>query len=223
MQRWFLPTFLIIAVMFIASCSGHSIASFPTTSQKANDVFPVGNSNKTPSVRTTNTLFPIEAYQLPITAVEDLGVTGITPEVDIESYHLTIDGMVESPLSLSYSDVMEYPAVSQVVILICPDAFVDNAEWTGVPVSTLLNEVGVKPEANKVAFYSIDGYQRTLPIKDVLKDGVFLAYKVNGQILPLEHGYPFRLVVKDMNGDNWIKWVDHIEVIYIDPWSFESQ
>jgi DMSO/TMAO reductase YedYZ molybdopterin-dependent catalytic subunit len=223
MQRWFLPTFMIIAVMFIASCSGISTVSFPTTSQIVDDVPSTGNLNNTPPVPTTNTLSKIDAYQLPITGIEDLGVTGIAPEVDIENYHLTIDGMVESSLSLSYSDVMEYPAVSQVVILVCPDAFVDNAEWTGVPVSTLLNEAGVKPEANKVAFYSIDGYQRTLPIKDVLQDGVFLAYKVNGQILPLEHGYPLRLVVKDMNGDNWIKWVDHIEVIYIEPWSFESQ
>jgi DMSO/TMAO reductase YedYZ molybdopterin-dependent catalytic subunit len=204
-RRWFLSAFTIITVILVASCSGVSTVSLTTT--------PRGETSPTP-----NTPSPTDDYQMPVTAIEDLGITGYAPEVDIEEYRLIVDGLVESPLTLSYSDIMEYPAVSQFVYLVCPDAFVDYAEWTGVPMSTLLIKVGVKPEANQVTFTSLDGFERMLPIGDVLKDGVFLAYKVNGQVLPPEHGYPLRLVVKDKDGGNWIKWVDHIEVKYVEPW-----
>jgi sulfoxide reductase catalytic subunit YedY len=52
-----------------------------------------------------------------------------------------------------------------------------------------------------------------LPLEDVQKDGVFLAYKVDGQVLPLEHGYPLRLVAEGQYGSNWVKWLTHIEVM----------
>ena len=51
-----------------------------------------------------------------------------------------IEGLVETPLSLTYEEVLAYPAVTEVVLLICPGFFADNAEWAGVPVTTLLEE-----------------------------------------------------------------------------------
>jgi sulfoxide reductase catalytic subunit YedY len=155
----------------------------------------------------------VENSSLPITPVERLHTTGVAPEVDIVNYRLTVDGLVEVQLTLTYDAIMEYPTVSKVVLLVCPDFFVDNAEWTGVPMTTLLSEVDIKPQATQVAFYALDGYKRVLPIEEVRQDGVFLAHTVNGQILPDEHGYPLRLVVKGKYGDVWVKWVEHIEVI----------
>ena len=70
----------------------------------------------------------------------------------------------------------------------------------------------MKPNASKVVFYSIDGYQASLTIEEALVDEVFLAYNVNGQTLPPEHGYPLRLVVKGHYGANWVKWLERIEV-----------
>ena len=154
----------------------------------------------------------IDGYQFPLTAVEDLGVTGTAPEVDIDTYRLTIDGLVGKPLVLSYDDISRYPMFSEAAILDCPEVFTDVAEWTGVPVSTLLDEAHVDPRATQVSFYAIDGYQRTFPLAEVLRDGVFLALKVNGQVLPKEHGYPLRLVMEGKEGNNWIKWVNHIEL-----------
>jgi DMSO/TMAO reductase YedYZ molybdopterin-dependent catalytic subunit len=105
---------------------------------------------------------------------------------------------------------MLYPTVTQIVLLVCPNFFADNAEWTGVLVSTLLAEAGVMTQAKKITFYALDGYQRTLSLEEALSDGVFLAYTVDDQVLPLKHGYPLRLVVKGVFGDRWVKWVDHI-------------
>jgi sulfoxide reductase catalytic subunit YedY len=154
----------------------------------------------------------IDGYEFPITPVENLGITGLAPDVDIETYRLTIDGLVDTPLVLGYADISKYPMVSQTPILDCPGFFIDIAEWTGVPVSRLLADVRVLPEATQASFYAIDGYVRTFALADVLKDGVFLALKVNGQILPKEHGYPLRLVMEGKEGNNWIKWVNRIEI-----------
>ena len=151
---------------------------------------------------------------LPITPLEELHTTGVAPEVNIEDYRLVVDGLVETPLSLTYEAILAHPTVTEVVLLICPGFFTDNAEWTGVPVTTLLAEAGIKPEASKVTFHALGTeYQVVLPLDLVQHDGVFLAHTVNGQVLPSEHGYPLRLVVKGNYGYDWVKWVTRIEVV----------
>lgn len=155
----------------------------------------------------------VDNSNLPVTPIEDLHLTGEAPEVDIAQYRLIIDGLVETELSLTYDTLLEYPTVTGVVLLICPFIFADNAEWTGIPVTTLLAEVGIKPQATHLVFYSFDGhYKKTLLLEDIQHDGVFLAHTVNGQVLPVEHGFPLRLVVQGDYGNMWVKWVDRIEV-----------
>ncbi len=151
---------------------------------------------------------------LPVTPLEELHTTGVAPEVNIEDYRLVVDGLVETSLSLTYEAILAYPTVTEVVLLICPGFFTDNAEWTGVPVTTLLAEAGIKPEASKVTFHALGAeYQVVLPLDLVQQDGVFLAHTVNGQVLPAEHGYPLRLVVRGNYGYDWVKWVTRIEVV----------
>lgn len=153
----------------------------------------------------------VDNSKLPITSVEELNITGSPPDIDIVNYRLTVDGLVDSPLRLTYEEIMRYPTVTEVVLLICYGVFADNAEWTGVPVTTILAEAGVQPQASEVTFYA-DRYQVTFSLEEAQGDGVFLAHTVNGQILPKEHGYPIRLVAKGHYGSDWVKWVDRIEI-----------
>ena len=115
-------------------------------------------------------------------------------------------------MSLSLKDLKNYPAVTETILLICPAFFVDNAEWTGVEVKTLLEQAGVKDRAKEVLFIGLDGYRRTLTLEEVRGDGIFLAYIVNGQALPAEHGFPLRLVAKGKYGGFWIKWLKSMTV-----------
>lgn len=154
----------------------------------------------------------IDNSKFPITPVEDIHITGTTQDVDIASYNLTVDGLVDHPLALSYEELLQFTPVTRVVLLICPGAFVDNAQWTGVPVKTVLAKAGIQPEASQIFFHSTDGYDNALSLQDAQKDGVFLAYEVNGQTLPKEHGYPLRLVIEGQYGGKWVKWVNRIEV-----------
>lgn len=177
-------------------------------------------SNETQTIPTSTDLYQlvssdpakVDNSQLPITPVDQIHITGSAPDVDIASYRLVVDGLVDTPLSLTYESIMQYQTVTEVVLLICAGTFVDNAEWTGVPISTILTEAGIKQGASKVTFYSVDDYQVTFSLDVAGRDGTFLAHTVDGTILPKEEGYPLRLVVKGEWGSEWEKWVDHIEV-----------
>ena len=147
-----------------------------------------------------------------LTPIEELGITGIAQDVDIEQYRLTVRGLVAAPLSLTYEDILAYSPVSEVVVLNCPGYFVDVAEWTGVPLTAILDTAGIEAEATKITFSAVDGYRQVLSREHVQKHGVLLAYKVNGQTLPPEHGYPLRLVDPGSDGSAWIKWLENIEV-----------
>jgi DMSO/TMAO reductase YedYZ molybdopterin-dependent catalytic subunit len=148
----------------------------------------------------------------PITPIEELHITGSAPKIYSSHYHLTIDGLVNTPLILTYEELLAFPTVTNVALLTCRNFFCDNAEWTGVPVQTLLTNVSIKPGSNQVVFTAADGYQVTLPLEVMFRDDVFLAHTVNGQILPKEHGFPLRLVVTGEFGSKWIKWVERIEI-----------
>jgi DMSO/TMAO reductase YedYZ molybdopterin-dependent catalytic subunit len=151
-------------------------------------------------------------YTLPLTPIEELGITGVAQNVDIEKYRLIINGLVENPLSLTYQQILEYPPVTEIGVIDCPGYFLDIAEWTGVPLSTILAEAGIKPHATKLTFYSLDGYKQTLTLEHVSKYGIFLAYIVNEETLPREHGYPLRVVDNGSTGSAWVKWVETITV-----------
>lgn len=150
---------------------------------------------------------------LPITAVEDLHRTGRPQEYDINTYRLVVDGLVENRLSLSYEDLLNRPQVSELVLLICSGFFWDNATWTGTPLSLILEEAGVSPQATQIRVYAGDRYSRKIPLEEAMADGVFLAHEVNGEPLPPEHGYPIRLVARHQYGNVWVKWVERIEVM----------
>lgn len=219
-KRSALYIFLVVilgSVLFISSClpSQQGLVTIPSSEQD-------GQPPDEPAVEEppTDLSYLIERNpaevdnsELPLTPVEDLHLTGLKPKVDIEQYRLVVDGLVDKELALTYEEILNYPTVTSVVLLICPYFFADNAEWTGIPVTTLLAEAGIKPEASVVEFYSLDGhYTKTFFLEEIQDNGVFLAHTVNGQILPAEHGFPLRLVVTGEYGSLWVKWVDRIEV-----------
>ena len=219
--RWVVMTAIIILSLILAACASARISA-PSPTETLN-VTPTVAATPTPTATPQPSIdlsylansdpAEVDNSDLPVTPVDQLHITGTTPEVNMADYRLTVDGLVEKPLTLTYDDIVASPSVTEVVLLICPLTFVDNAEWTGVPVSTLLAEAGLKSGATKVEFQALDGYQNVLTLEDVQKDGVFLAYKVDGQLLPLEHGYPLRLVAEGQYGSNWVKWITHIEVM----------
>jgi DMSO/TMAO reductase YedYZ molybdopterin-dependent catalytic subunit len=153
----------------------------------------------------------LDTRNLDLTPVEAFGTMGVSDhKVDLNRWRLEIGGLVERPLKLSYAQVTEMSSITRDVLLICPGFFAYHARWKGVSVAKLLNMVGASPDVTHVSFSGPkEGYEKTerFPIADILSDKVFLAYGVNGSVLPKKHGFPLRLVAQDYYGGDWVKYV----------------
>ncbi|MDD1758353.1 MAG: molybdopterin-dependent oxidoreductase [Methanotrichaceae archaeon] len=166
---------------------------------------------------TSSHLAEVEAaeYQgvklMPLSAQGNNAIKG-TQRIDRETYRLKVTGLTERELNLSYSQILELPAYSELVYMPCVEGWGFNAKWTGFRVTDLLNITGLKPEANYVLFTSVDGYSTSLLLDYLRKDNILLAYGINDVTLPQDRGFPLQLVAKDKYGYKWAKWITRIEV-----------
>lgn len=136
--------------------------------------------------------------------------------VNMSTYRLEIGGLVTTPQSLTYNQVMALPDYRKVVTLHCVEGWDAKILWNGIKVGDLLREAGTLPDANTVIFYAYDGYSTSLPLDYIEKNDILLAYGMNNVTLPEDRGYPFQLVAEDKWGYKWIKWVTKIELSH-DP------
>jgi DMSO/TMAO reductase YedYZ molybdopterin-dependent catalytic subunit len=147
----------------------------------------------------------------------------LVPAVKAEDWSLRVHGMVERELTLSFDDVMARPLIEREVTLTCVSnevggEYVGNARWLGTPLRDLLEEAGVDPAADQVVSRSVDGFTAGSPTA-VLLDGrdAMLAFAMNGEPLPLEHGFPVRMVVPGLYGYvSATKWVVDLELTTFD-------
>jgi DMSO/TMAO reductase YedYZ molybdopterin-dependent catalytic subunit len=151
-----------------------------------------------------------------LTAIADQGNNALkgTQVIDRDSYVLTVDGLVEQPLSLSYADLQSYEQESWLMDLDCVEGWSFTAKWTGPSLSAILDEAQVKPEAIIAIFYTEDvptGYT-SLDLKYIRENGILLALRLNDLTLTPERGFPFQVVAKSKFGYKWAKWVTRIEL-----------
>ena len=128
-------------------------------------------------------------------------------------WRLTVDGMVDRPASFSLDQLKSYPRRSQITHLACEEGWSYIAEWIGVPLSYVLDAVGVKPQAKYVAYFSIEpDWWDSVDMADALHPQTFLAYGMNGNELPVPNGGPLRMRVPRHLGYKSVKFVTHLTV-----------
>jgi DMSO/TMAO reductase YedYZ molybdopterin-dependent catalytic subunit len=144
----------------------------------------------------------------PVRSVEDV------PDVPADDWLVTVDGLVETPVTIDRTAWDRLPRVSETVDFHCVEGWsVDDVRWGGVAPSLLLDQAVIKPEARYAVFYARGGvYLSSLPLETVRDAQTLLADSLAGQPLPAEHGGPLRLVVPRQLAYKSVKWVERIEL-----------
>ncbi len=152
----------------------------------------------------------------------------ILPRLYFGFWSLRIFGKVYNPLIIDKNDLLQLPTIDEYATLECvsntiniPGALISTAKWTGVTLATLLSRAAVTSGAKFVVFRCADGYSVGIPIDRALLPHALLAYKMNDELLPNEHGFPLRAIVPGKYGMMNAKWITEIEVvdhIYLGYW-----
>ncbi|WP_176308502.1 molybdopterin-dependent oxidoreductase [Micromonospora sp. NBS 11-29] len=143
----------------------------------------------------------------------------VVPQVDPVTWRLRIHGRVRNPIELSFDELLARPMVERYVTLACVSNevggdLIGNARWLGVPIKALLDEAGPEEGADQVVGRAVDGWTCGAPTA-VLRDGrdALLAVGMNGEPLPVEHGFPVRMVVPGLYGYvSACKWLTELEL-----------
>ncbi|MGH9284778.1 MAG: sulfite oxidase [Acidimicrobiales bacterium] len=187
---------------------------------------------------TRNHGMPLEGMRWPVTPIglHYLLIHFDIPVIDAGAWRLEVSGRVEAPLSLSLAELQARPAAERTVTMECAgngrglldprplsqpwlSEAVGTATWTGTPLAGLLDEAGLGDDVVDIVFTGLDrgledgveqAYERSLAVDDALHPDVLLAYAVNGQPLPPQHGFPLRVVVPGWYGMTNVKWLGRI-------------
>ncbi len=111
-------------------------------------------------------------------------------DVDLDGYTLKVTGEVDTPLTLTYDEVIDRQSYKKVVTLNCVEGWSVDILWEGVRLADLLEQAGYDPDAKTVIFRCYDGYSTSLPLEKVVGQNLLFAYKMNGIDLPKERGLP---------------------------------
>ncbi len=144
----------------------------------------------------------------------------LVPSVDVPSWRLRIHGMVDRETSLTFDELVALPLFEQYVTIACVSNevggdLVGNAKWTGVSLRDVLDMAGVQAGATQLVGRSVDGWTAGMPTAWVMDDAreAMIAVRMNDEPLPLEHGFPARLIVPGLFGYvSATKWLSELEL-----------
>jgi len=191
------------------------------------------------SIRPEDLEMPLSGFADYITPIEHFFVRThvYVPTVNVDEWRLKVEGEVATPLTLTLQDLKELPAMELVSVVECagngrsfyeppiPGAqwasgAVGNGRWRGVRLADVLKRAGVKASAREILFEGADvpigampDFQRSIPVQKALDRNTLLAYEMNGETLPVKHGFPLRLVAPGWASDSWIKWLTSIRAL----------
>lgn len=211
---WILVLVIIMLMTPLMSCGT------PTpTSTSSPSATPTPTLTSTPSPTSTPPLEEGEATEFqgkaltPISKQLNNALAG-TQFIDRNTYRLTVDGLVDNPLTLTYDDLLAYPQESWLMDLDCVEGWSFTAKWTGPELNAIFNDAKVKPEAKIAIFHTTDvsrGYS-SLPLDYIHDNNIIIALKLNDVTLSADRGFPFQVVAKSKYGYKWAKWITRIEL-----------
>jgi DMSO/TMAO reductase YedYZ molybdopterin-dependent catalytic subunit len=157
------------------------------------------------------------ALEYPISSIEpqELRINSFNavPKIDPATFKLVIDGAVNQPMRLSLSDLQKMPLQSMVIRHICVEGWAAIVQWGGVRLRDLIALAQPQASARYVNFTSGDGYYSSWDLPSALHPQTLLAYRMNGQPLPIDNGAPLRLAAPIKLGYKQSKWVTKVTIM----------
>lgn len=207
MRKTLLLLSLIIGLSFLIGCAAPSSGEETTAESSADAV-----SSATLSRFREGEIKEYKGANLdPAIGPRDNSINGVQ-HVDISSYTLKIQGLVNTPVDMTYDDVLKLDAYERKITLYCVEGWNATILWKGALLQDIMEKAGIQSGANTVIFHSVDGYTTSLPLETIISGQLILAYGANGLTLPDEMGYPFIFVAEDKQGYKWARWISEIEL-----------
>jgi DMSO/TMAO reductase YedYZ molybdopterin-dependent catalytic subunit len=210
---------LVLLLMSTLACTAPSSTVSQTTSSATTSSTPSVTETVATPTPTASPAPEVEASEFmgkaltPLNKQRNNALAG-TQTIDRASYRLTVGGLVDTPLSLTYEDLLALPQVSKLMDLDCVEGWKFTAKWTGPTLKSIFEKAGVKAEAQNVIFHTADvpeGYSSLL-LSYILDKDIIIGLKINDLTLPAERGFPFQVVAESKYGYKWAKWVTEIEL-----------
>ena len=147
-----------------------------------------------------------------------IDIDTLPPVIGGKSWVLAVKGLFDHPRPLMLSDLLAYPTVTQPVTLSCISNpvggdLISTSRWMGVRLRDVLHDLGLRPEAKELYITTADGFYESVEMQDMLDPRTLLVYGMNGETLPIEHGFPLRIYIPNHYGMKQPKWITSIEAI----------
>ena len=136
------------------------------------------------------------------------------PTIDLETWRLRTSGLVEKELNLSFRELQNLPQVKFTRDFSCVTTWsIKDVVWEGVAFRELAKLAGIKPEGKWIMFHCADGYTAPVPLEDAMVEDSLIAFRMNGQPIPMQQGFPARPFIPHLYGWKSAKWLTEIEFL----------
>lgn len=221
-RRFLATTGVVAAAAAVAAATGRRLeqrfsaadsrlaVGLPTPAESAPPIAEAAQAENAASFITSNRDF----YRI------DTALT--VPQVPADSWSMRIHGLVDREIELSYADLLDRELIERDITLTCVSntiggGLIGTATWLGTRLDDLLGEAGIDPSADQIVGRSVDGYTCGFPVAALDGRDALVAVAMNGEALPLEHGFPARLIVPGLYGYvSATKWLSEIELTRFD-------
>ncbi len=222
-RRFLTFTAVLAGVAVVSAVGSRALSAAARAASAAREALRLPTAASPAPVVPTGAEVPVDGvapYVTPNRAFYRIDTAFRVPQVDPATWQLTINGLVDRNITLTFDDLLDLPLVERYVTLTCVSnevggELLGNAKWLGYPVRELLAKAAPQAEADMVLSRSVDGWSASTPL-EVLTDperDCLLAIGMNGEPLPMDHGFPARLVVPGLYGYvSATKWVTTLEV-----------
>jgi DMSO/TMAO reductase YedYZ molybdopterin-dependent catalytic subunit len=188
--------------------------------QRAIDA-PTENPDVTATATMRDRVTPAPGTRPELTSNEEfyrIDINTRPPVLDRESWRLQVTGLFEFARDLTLDDLTAFPSVTQPITLSCisnriAGDLIGTSNWTGARLRDVLEDLGMHPDTNELVVESADGFFESVVKKDMMDPRTLLVYGMNGETLPVDHGFPLRIYIPNRYGMKQPKWITHINAI----------